>query len=291
MPSLLAPLWRRFLRQPGALPALLFLCAVVVLALAAPWLYTRSPWRMVAAPLLPPLSQWAFPLGSDMLGRDIAAGLAHGARASLLAGFVSTALALAIGVPLGALAGYAGGRTDRVLSVFIECFQTVPQFAMAVVLVAIAGPSLAVIIGAIAIVSWPPVARLVRAEIMSLRERDFVAAARVAGERPWRILSGQILPNAMSPIVVCASFMVATAMLTESALAFLGLGDPKLMSWGFMLGAGRTMVREAWWLSVWPGLALLCTVLSINVATESLHRALHPGAAATGAPRRAARPA
>ncbi|MFT4265784.1 MAG: ABC transporter permease [Xenophilus sp.] len=280
MPLTAPTLWRRFVCQPGALPALLFFTAVAALAVAAPWLYARSPWRMTAAPLLPPLQQWALPLGSDMLGRDIAAGVVHGARASLLAGLVSTGLALMIGVPAGALAGYAGGRTDRVLSAAIECFQAVPQFAMAVVLVAIAGPALPTIIGAIALVSWPPVARLVRTEIMSLRERDFVAAARIAGERSWRILCGQILPNAMSPIAVCASFMVATAMLTESALAFLGLGDPKLMSWGFMLGAGRTVMREAWWLCVWPGLALAATVLSINVATEALHRALHPGTAA-----------
>jgi peptide/nickel transport system permease protein len=189
-----------------------------------------------------------------------------------------------IGLPLGALAGYGAAGVDRVISGLIECFQTVPQFAMAVVLVAIAGPSLFTIVMAISVVSWPPVARLVRAEILSLRERDFVTAARVAGEHPASILFTQILPNAMSPVVICASFMVATAMLTEAGLAFLGLGDPKIMSWGFMLGAARTMVHEAWWMSLWPGLALMATVLSINIAAEALNRALHPASASSTNP-------
>ncbi|KAF1044542.1 ABC transporter permease [Xylophilus sp.] len=274
--------WRRFREQPAAVLALALFAVVALVALGAPWLYPGSPWRMVGRPLIEPLSQARFPLGTDMLGRDIAAGLVHGARASLLVGLASTGLALLIGVPLGALAGYAGRRVDVALSTLIECFQTIPQFAMAVVLVAIVGPSVSTIVVAISVVSWPPVARLVRAEILSLRERDFVIAARVAGESGWRILLAHVLPNAAAPIIVCASFMVATAMLTEAALAFLGLGDARLMSWGFMLGAARTMVRETWWMSLWPGLALMLTVLSINVAAEGLQHALQPAGGQRG---------
>src|SRR6218665_612964 len=155
-------------------------------------------------------------------------------------------------------------------------FQPFPHLAWAVVIVAIFSPSLVTIVGAIAVVSWPPVARLVRAELMSLKQREFVQAAVVTGQKPLRIIASQILPNALSPIIVTASFMVATAILTESALSFLGLGERNMMSWGYMIGAARTMLRQAWWMSVWPGLAILLTVLAINLIGEGLNDALNP---------------
>ncbi len=266
----------RFARNKGAVVGVVIIAVVVLVALFAGLLYPNSPWQSVADPLLDPLTDAAFPLGSDMLGRDIAAGLAHGARTSLLVGLVSTAVATLIGISIGAVAGYYGGAIDDVLMRFTEFFQTIPTLAMAVVLVAIFRPTITSIITAIAVVSWPPVARLVRGEFMSLRSREFVQAAVVIGQSAPRIIFTQILPNTMSPIIVAASLMIATAILTESALSFLGLGDRNLMSWGFMIGASRTMIRDAWWMSFLPGLAILLTVLAVNLIGEGLNDALNP---------------
>ena len=216
---------RRYMRNHGAVAGLVIVLLVVAVAPAAPLLYEESPWMMVADPLIPPFTNADYPFGTDMLGRDITAGLVWGARVSLLVGLLSTAVALGFGIVVGAIAGYCGGRIDDALMRFTEFFQTIPQLAMAVVLVAIIGPSVYSIMGAIALVSWPPAARLVRSEFMTLKQREFVQAAIVIGQAPARIVGTQILPNAMSPIIVSASFMVATAILTESSLSFLGLGD------------------------------------------------------------------
>ena len=266
----------RYMRNYGAVFGLIVVAAVVLIALAAPLIYPESPWMMVADPLIKPFTDWEYPFGTDMLGRDITSGLVWGARVSLMVGLLSTGVALAAGVLIGATAGYCGGRIDDLLMRFTEFFQTIPQLAMAVVLVAVVGPSLYSIMGAIALVSWPPAARLVRSEFMTLKQREFVQAAIVIGQAPGRIILTQILPNAASPIIVTASLMTATAILTESALSFLGLGDRNLMSWGFMIGAARTMIREAWWMSVWPGVAILLTVLAINLIGEGLNDALNP---------------
>jgi peptide/nickel transport system permease protein len=268
--------WQRFARNRGAVLGLAILAVVVLLALVAPLLYPQSPWKMVQRPFLAPFAVDGFPLGTDTLGRDVAAGLAHGARVSLIVGIVSTFVALMIGVPIGAIAGYAGGRVDDALMRFTELFQTVPNFALAIVLVAIFQPSLASIVIAIAVVSWPPVSRLVRAEVLSLKSREFVDAARLAGLSSRTILLREVLPNALSPIIVMASLMVATAILLESSLSFLGLGDPNIMSWGFMIGAARTVIRSAWWLSFFPGVAILLTVLALNLIGEGLNDALNP---------------
>lgn len=268
--------FQRYAKNYGALIGLGILVVVAIVALAAPLLFPISPWQSVGDPLLAPSEDPAFPLGTDMLGRDIAAGLAYGARVSLLIGMISTAVAVVIGVSIGALAGFYGGKIDDVLMRFTEFFQTIPAFAMAIVLVAIFNPSITSITLAIAIVSWPPVARLVRGEFLSLRSREFVQAAVVIGQSGPRIMFTQILPNVISPIIVTASLMVATAILTESSLSFLGLGDRNMMSWGFMIGAARTMLREAWWMSVFPGVAILLTVLAINLIGEGLNDAMNP---------------
>ncbi|OYU48881.1 MAG: ABC transporter permease [Rhizobiales bacterium PAR1] len=268
--------WKRFSRNSGAVLGLALLVLVLVVALLAPLIYPVSPWQMIGAPLLDPLEDMAFPLGTDMLGRDIAAGLVHGTRVSLLVGTVSTLCAVLVGVGVGGVAGYFGGWIDDVLMRITEFFQTIPQLAMAVVLVAIFTPSLASIVTAIALVSWPPVARLVRAEVLSLREREFVEAATVLGRPTYLILFDEILPNTLPPVIVTATLMIATAILTEAALSFLGLGDRNFMSWGFMIGAARSMLREAPWLSVMPGVAILLTVLAINLVGEGLSDALNP---------------
>jgi peptide/nickel transport system permease protein len=269
-------LMKHFMRHWGAMAGLVLFLVVASLALAAPLLYSHSPWMMVGKPMLLPLADAKHLMGTDMLGRDVMAGLVHGARVSLLVGLVSTAAALAAGVLIGAVAGYFGGWVDDALMAFTEFFQTIPQLVMAVLVVAILSPTLYSIIGAIALVSWPPVARLVRGEFLSLREREFVQAAVVIGQRPLRIIVSQILPNALSPIIVMGSFMVATAILAEAALSFLGLGDRNFMSWSFMIGAARGVIRQSWWLSIGPGVAILLTVLAINLIGEGLNDALNP---------------
>ncbi|MDB4837832.1 ABC transporter permease [Marinomonas sp.] len=248
----------------------------VVIALIGPYLYDGNPWRMVQRPFLPPFQNSNYLLGTDTLGRDVLAGLIYGARISLLVGFVSTIIALLIGIPLGAYAGYYGGWVDEVLMRFTEIFQTVPSFALAVVLVAIFEPSVYSITGAIAIVSWPPVARLVRGEFLSLRSQEYVLAAKLNGQTNRNIILREILPNSLSPIIVLASLMVASAILLESSLSFLGLGDPEIMSWGYMIGAAKTVIRQAWWLSFIPGVAIAVTVLSLNLLGEGLNEALNP---------------
>lgn len=266
----------RFAQNRGALAGLVILAVIIAMAIAAPLFFPESPWRMAQRPFLTPLEVDGFPLGTDTMGRNVAAGLMHGAWVSLLIGLVSTSVALLIGVPLGALAGYYGGLLDDALMRFTEFFQTIPNFALAIVLVAIMQPSVTSIVLAIALVSWPPVARLVRAEFMSLRHREYVEAARLVGQSNFTIITRQILPNAMSPIIVLASLMVATAILLESSLSFLGLGDPNVMSWGYMIGAARTVIRQAWWLSFFPGVAILLTVLALNLVGEGLDDALNP---------------
>jgi peptide/nickel transport system permease protein len=273
---------RRFISNKGAMVGLGILAVVILVAMFASLWFEESPWSMVGQPLLRPLESSDYWLGTDMLGRDIGAGLAYGARVSLLVGVISTLVAVFLGILIGSLAGFHGGWVDDALMRFTEFFQTIPQLAMAVVLVAIFSPSIYSIVGAIAIVSWPPVARLVRSEFLSLKQREFVQAAVVIGQKPSRIIFTQILPNAMSSVIVTASLMIATAILTESSLSFLGLGDRNLMSWGFMIGASRTMLREAPWMSVMPGVAILLTVLAINLIGEGLNDALNPQLRAQG---------
>ncbi|WP_211250271.1 ABC transporter permease [Fodinicurvata fenggangensis] len=268
--------WKRFCRNKGAVVGLLIIVAVILMAIFAPLLYPDSPWKLVQRPFIPPMELDGYWFGTDTLGRDIGAGLVHGARVSLLVGLTSTVVALLIGVTLGAFAGYYGGLVDDGVMRFTELFQTVPNFALAIVLVAIMQPSVESVILAIGIVSWPPVARLVRGEFLSLRSREFVQASMVLGQSNARIILTQILPNTLSPVIVMTSLMVATAILLESALSFLGLGDPDVMSWGYMIGAARTVLRQAWWMSFFPGVMILLTVLALNLVGEGLNDAMNP---------------
>ena len=267
--------WQRFCRNKGAVFGLFVLALVGLVVAFGPWLATNSAWDMVGAPFVHPMTDHELPLGTDTMGRDILSGIVEGARVSLLIGFVSTVVSLLIGVTIGAVAGYFGGWIDAALMRFTELFQAIPSFALAIVLVAIFEPSVKSIVVAIAIVSWPPVARLVRSEFLTLRQRDFVAAAELAGQSTPRIILTQILPNAASPIVVMASLMIATAILLESSLSFLGLGDPNQMSWGYMVGSARTVLRQAWWMALFPGVAILLTVLALNLVGEGLNDGLN----------------
>ncbi len=268
--------WRAFNRRWTTPIGLAILTLVIAMALSAPVVFAEDPWSMVTRPLVWPGDRPQFPLGSDALGRDVAAGIFYGARVSLLIGFVATIVAVGLGLVIGALAGYYGRWIDDALMRVTEVFQTVPPFIFTIVLVTLLKPSTTTTVVAIALVSWPAVARLVRGEFMALRDRDFVQACHAVGMGDARIIFDQILPNALAPIIVTASIMVATAILTESSLAFLGLGDPNVMSWGTMIGQGREMLRTAWYLTAIPGIAILLTVLALNLIGEGLNDALNP---------------
>ena len=267
---------RQFARNRGAVLGFLVLIGLVAVAVAAPVLYPASPWRIVSRPFIAPFAIANVPLGTDALGRDILAGLVHGSRISLLIGVTSTLAALLVGVPIGAVAGYFHGWIGDSLMRVTEFFQVIPAFLLAIIIVSILQPSVASIVLAIAIVSWPPVARIVRGEVLGLRSREYVQAAIVAGQPIYAIILSEVLPNVISPIIVLASLMTATAILLESSLSFLGLGDPNVMSWGYMVGAGRTRVLDQWWISFIPGTAIFVTVLALNLGGEGLNDALNP---------------
>ncbi|MEM7487586.1 MAG: ABC transporter permease [Pseudomonadota bacterium] len=265
---------KRFARNRSAVVGLVILAIVLLLAALAPLLYPADPFSLAGRPMSPPFGDFLF--GSDTLGRDIAAGMAHGARTSLLIGVVATLVAVGIGTLMGGVAGYYGGWVDDLLMRITEVFQTIPSFVFAILLVAVLTPTILNIIIAIAVVSWPALARLVRGEFLSMRNREFVQANVVMGMSDAKIILTQILPNCLSPIIVAGSLLVATAILIESGLSFLGLGDPNVMSWGFQVGAGRTVLRQAWWIVTFPGLAIMLTVLAINLVGEGLNDALNP---------------
>jgi peptide/nickel transport system permease protein len=265
---------KRFLGNPRVFLGLAWLAVVVLVALFAGFLSPRSPFEIVGQPFATPgASHW---LGTDSLGRDVLAGLIHGARTTLLIAVLSTLAAVAFGAGVGALAGYFGGWIDDLLMRLTEIFQTIPSFLFAIVLIAILSPSAINLVIAIATVSWPPIARVVRGEVLSVKSREYVQAAVVAGQGDLAILAKQVLPNTLSPLIVTGSLLVATAILVESALSFLGLGAPNQMSWGFMVGAARSFLRDAWWLVTLPGLTIMLTVLAINLVGEGLNDALNP---------------
>ncbi len=271
-----AGFWQRYRRSPTAVFGLVVLVIVVLVAVLGPLVYPTDPWMMVARPFVWPFDDPEHPLGSDILGRDVLSGLVHGARVSLAIGVSASAAALLIGVTVGALSGYFRGVIDDALMRVTEVFQTIPNFLFVLVLVAVLQPSVVTISAAIALISWPPVARLVRGQFLTLRQRAFVESCQVIGMSTPRIIFTQILPNCMAPIIVTGSIMVATAILIEAGLAFLGLGDPNVMSWGAMIGFGRQSLRTAWYLALIPGIAIQLTVLAISFVGEGLNDALNP---------------
>lgn len=267
--------WRRFFGNPRVVVGVGWLTLVLIVALLAGVLAPSSPFAIAGRPFLPP-GEAGFALGTDSLGRDVLAGLVHGARTTLLIAMLATLASVAFGTLVGAFAGYYGGLVDDVLMRLTEFFQTIPPFLFAIVLIAILSPSAVNLVIAIGTVSWPPIARVVRGEVLSVKAREFVQAAVIAGQSDTGILLKQVLPNTLSPLIVTGSLQVATAILVESALSFLGLGAPNLMSWGFMIGAGRSFLRDAWWLVTIPGTVILITVLAINLVCEGLNDALNP---------------
>jgi peptide/nickel transport system permease protein len=266
-----------FLSRHGLLVLGLGLVGVISLAaVLAPWLAPFDPLDIDVNVILQPPS-WTHPLGTDALGRDVLSRILWGGRVSLWVGFVAVGISTAIGLALGLVAGYFGKLTDEIVMRGVDVMLCFPSFFLILAVIAFLEPSLTNIMVVIGLTSWMGVARLVRAETLTLKSRDFVLAARVAGAGPGRILLRHILPNALAPVLVSASLGVAGAILVESSLSFLGLGvQPPDPSWGNMLMEGKDVLGIAPWLSVFPGLAILLTVLGYNLLGESLRDLLDP---------------
>jgi peptide/nickel transport system permease protein len=266
----------RFARNRGALVGAVVILLVAIAALAAPILFPTDPLRMVAQPELWPGEDSAFPLGTDSLGRDMLAMLVHGARATLLIGLFASAVATLIGVSVGAVSGYFGGWIDEAAMRAAELFQTIPNLIFVLTIVVILGSTLQNIVVAIGIVSWTPIARMTRAEFLALRDREFVQACRSMGMGDVGIIVREILPNALPPVIILSSLVVAGAILFESAVSFLGLGDPNIASWGRLVGDGRQLIRSSWYICAIPGVAIMVTVLCLNLIGDGLNDALNP---------------
>lgn len=258
------------LRNGEGAVGLALLALLLATALFAPILYPGNPLAISGSPLIQPFTDPAHPLGTDRLGRDVAAGLAYGTRTSLLVAVAAAVASLTIGMLVGITAGFLGGVVDEVLMRITEAFQTVPGFLLALALISVTGPSAPTIVLAIAIASWTQPARIARAEVLSLRERDFVASARVIGMHPAEIAFREILPNALTPLVSLAAVIVAASVLIEAALSFLGFGDPNRVTWGSMIAEGRTVLRGAPFLSIVPGVALVVTVIAVHMTGRGL---------------------
>lgn len=267
---------KRFSRNRLSVIGAITVTCLIILSLLAPFVSPYDPTAIDVHNVLSPPSK-AHPLGTDELGRDVLSRMIWGSRVSLKVGFVAVGIALLIGIIIGAIAGFYGGKVDAVLMRFVDIMLAFPTFFLILAVIAILEPSIFTIMVVIGVTSWMDVARLVRAEFLTLKERDFVIAARSLGAGDLRLIFWHILPNALSPVFVAATFGVAGAILIESGLSFLGLGvQPPNPSWGNILTAGKDNIEVAWWLSLYPGLAILITVLSYNLVGEGLRDALDP---------------
>ena len=264
-----------FIGNRAAAVASIVLLLIVVAAIFGPMMYPVDPFEMVWAPFTPP-GQEGFILGTDYLGRDMLSGLLNGARVSLTIGLVAALMSVFIGITFGALAGFYRGIVEEVLMRITEFFQVLPTLLFSMVIVALFGASLEVVTIAIGIVSWTAVARITRAEFLRIRELEYVTASRAAGATNITLMTRVILPNALPPIIVQAALMVGSAILFEAGLAFLGLSDPNVVSWGQIIGSNRPYILDAGFTVTIPGLAIFVTVLSISLIGDGLNDALNP---------------
>lgn len=269
-------IWKRFRRNKLALAGSAVVFVLAVIAVGAPFIAPYDPTDIDVRNVLSPPSV-EHPFGTDDLGRDVLSRMIHGSQISLSVGFVAVGIAIAIGIVIGSLAGYYGGKLDQLLMRFVDIMLTFPTFFLMLAVIAIVGPGIWTIMVVIGLTSWMGVARLVRAEFLTLKQRDFVLAAKASGADNSRIIFRHVLPNALAPVFVAATLGVAGAILAESALSFLGLGvQPPKPSWGNILSTGKDYIEVAWWLSLYPGLAILVTVLSYNLVGEGLRDSLDP---------------
>lgn len=270
-------LWRVFIRNRASVAGALVLLALVLIALLGPFVTPYDPHSTGAGDVMqaPGAKHW---FGTDELGRDVLSRVCIGVGTSLLVGLIAAVIATSIAVLVGAVAGFHGGFVDDLLMRATEVFQVIPRFFLAILLVAFFGASVLNIILAIGVLSWPEVARIVRAEFLSLKSRQFVSAARVAGAGTTEVIFTEILPNAMGPVVVNATLQVGQAMLLEAGLSYLGLGDPSQISLGLMLYQSQEIMRSAWWATAFPGLFIFLAVLSANLAGDGLNDIFNPRA-------------
>lgn len=263
----------RVLRSSTGVAGLGLTFALLTVAILADRIAPTDPFTSVGPPLRAPSA--AHPMGMDDLGRDLLSGIVHGARTSLIVALAVTVLASLVGIPIGALSGYRGGVLDDVLMRLTEFVQVVPRFFLAVVVIALFGPGLDRLVLVLGLTSWPWIARVVRAETQSVKAREFVQAAHSLGASPARILLRQILPNALPPTVVVVSLNAASVILLEAGLAFLGLGDPDLISWGYLANNAQRFLRVAWWMTAFPGIAIILAVLGLNLLGDALNDLLN----------------
>jgi peptide/nickel transport system permease protein len=267
---------RRLVARPAAAFGLAVIVIVTLVALLAPWLAPYDPlatsWSAIRK--APSAAHW---FGTDEIGRDVLSRVIYGARASLLAGVVSVLISLSIGVPVGLLAGYAGGKTDLLISRLTDALLACPFLILAIALAAFLGPSLTNAMIAIGISATPVFIRLTRAQALSVKAEDFILAARAVGNPPWRIAIRHVLPNVAPALIVQATLAIAAAVIAEASLSFLGLGQqPPAPSWGSMLNTAKNFVDNAPWMAVWPGLSIFLLVLSFNLVGDGLRDALDP---------------
>jgi peptide/nickel transport system permease protein len=276
MESRLKVFWRYFKKSRLAVGGLVVIVMMFMTASSASFIAPYDPGKTEVSMKLKPPSLQHY-LGTDQLGRDVFSRMLFGSRVSLSVGFVAVAISICIGILVGAMAGYYGRWVDSVLMRFVDIMLCFPSFFLILTVVALLGPSLFKVMVVIGITSWMGTSRFVRAEFLSLRERDFAQAAKALGVNDSRIIFRHILPNALAPVFVTATLDVATAILVEAGLSFLGFGvQPPAPSWGNILTEGRTYIFDAWWLTVFPGMAILMTVLSFNLLGEGLRDALDP---------------
>lgn len=264
----------RLLGTTAGLAGLLLLLAAAIMAMTAPWLFPADPFDIVARPLLHPFSQMQHPLGTDRLGRDLLAMIAHGTRPSLVTALSVAAVALGIGLAAGALAGMFGGLVDELIMRLADALQTVPSFVVALAVVSVLGPSLPGLVAALSLSAWTAPARVVRAEVMRLRSAAFVESSLLLGRNRAIVALQVVLPNAIAVALALAAVIVAGALLSEAALSFLGLGDPNRPSWGALIAEGRQVMRTAQHVIIAPGIALFLTVLAVSLVGEGLAKAL-----------------
>ncbi|MGI8656316.1 MAG: ABC transporter permease [Pyrinomonadaceae bacterium] len=267
-------LWRSFKRSPTAVAGLVVLALFLFAALCAEQIAPRDPQKTSDDAFRPPSSQFLF--GTDDLGRDVFSGVVHGARVSISIGVIVALLSGFFGAVVGLTAGYAGGGYDDLLMRLTELFLIPPRFFLALITAALFGSTFFTLIAVLSITYWPLTARLVRAEVLSLKERSFVEAARAIGASHARILFHEILPNTLPLIVTNITLMIGGVILVEAGLEFIGLGDANHISWGYMLHNGQHFIRDAWWIIFFPTLAISLLVLALNAVGDALNRALDP---------------
>ncbi|MCG6122551.1 MAG: ABC transporter permease [Microvirga sp.] len=266
--------WKRFRQHRLALIGLSIFLVFTLIGLAAPLFAPYGPFELVGRRLQPPSSAHFF--GTDHLGRDIFSGVLYGARTSLQVGVFATVLSAALGIVVGAVAGFYGGRVDDLLMRLAEVFQVLPRFFLALIIVALFGASLWGMIFVIGILSWAEIARLVRSEFLTLRERPFVRAAKAYGASEPQIMFREILPNALTAVIVAASLQVPSAIILEASLSFIGAGDASVMSWGRMLNNAQQFMRQAWWTAVFPGIAISLMAMSIALLADGVNDFFNP---------------